>query len=66
MALLTWLAIFPLFLVINALLSPLLTLLPAILRTFVLTIVLVSLMTETGKRKPLIFNHGDKRCPVRF
>lgn len=45
MAFITWLAIFPLIVAINVLLGAFLNQLPLLLRTLVLTIVLVSLMT---------------------
>jgi antibiotic biosynthesis monooxygenase (ABM) superfamily enzyme len=45
MALVTWLAVFPLITVILVLFGPLLGLLPMLLRTLVLTAVMVSLMT---------------------
>lgn len=45
MAIVTWLAVFPLITVILVLFGPLLGLLPMLLRTLVLTAVMVSLMT---------------------
>jgi antibiotic biosynthesis monooxygenase (ABM) superfamily enzyme len=45
MAYVTWLAVFPLITVIFALFGPLLSQLPMLLRTLVLTVVMVSLMT---------------------
>lgn len=45
MALITWLAIYPIISIINILFAPILNPLPLLLRTFLLTVVLVSLMT---------------------
>jgi antibiotic biosynthesis monooxygenase (ABM) superfamily enzyme len=45
MAVVTWLAVFPLITLILVLFGPLLGLLPMLLRTLVLTAVMVSLMT---------------------
>lgn len=45
MAIITWLAIYPLISIINILFAPILNPLPLLLRTLLLTVVLVSLMT---------------------
>ena len=64
MALITWLAIFPLIVLINALFAPLLNQLPSIIRSLVLTITLVLLMTYL--LMPMMTNYYGEYVEASF